>query len=443
VPAGDGRRRRDGSPRGRDAPRSPSAPAAASRGAADERARLYAAARRRATALLVAATGVFVGVTASGAHGTVAGYVQAAAEASMVGGAADWFAVTALFRRPLGLPIPHTALIVERKDQFAATLGQFFQENFLNADVVAERIRSARLAPRLATWLTDPVNASKVSDHAAALLSRAVGLLSDDDVHAVLSDQLARAVERLDLPAMMARGVRAATEADGGSELFDLTVAAVDRSLAAHKEELRALFEAESPAWAPRAVTRRIFEHLHARVRRRLAEMATDPDNEARLRFHRWVADLPGHIESSPVVRERAEKVLRDVLDSAELAKWSSTLWRDARESLHAQAADPGSELRRHLTDALVATGRRIGRDTHLQESLTRGAESAARGVAEQFHDELAGLVTTTVERWDASQTATQLELLLGRDLQYIRINGTVVGAVVGLLLHAVAQALA
>jgi uncharacterized membrane-anchored protein YjiN (DUF445 family) len=141
-------------------------------GSAAERARRLAAARRRATALLAAVTAVFAGVTAAGAHGTLLGYVQAGAEASMVGGVADWFAVTALFRRPLGLPIPHTALIVERKDQFAATLGRFVQENFLNADVLAERIRSAGLVPRLAAWLADEDNAARAAGHGADLVVR-------------------------------------------------------------------------------------------------------------------------------------------------------------------------------------------------------------------------------------------------------------------------------
>src|ERR1700731_4208771 len=133
------------------------------------RTRRLAAARRRATALLAAVTALFVAVTAVGVHGTLLGYVQAGAEAAMVGGVADWFAVTALFRRPLGLPIPHTALIVERKDQFAATLGQFVQENFLNADVLAERIRSTRLVPRLAAWLAGEASAAGLASHAADL----------------------------------------------------------------------------------------------------------------------------------------------------------------------------------------------------------------------------------------------------------------------------------
>src|SRR5579863_9416650 len=146
------------------------------------RQRRLAAARRRATAFLVGATALFLGVTAAGAHGTFLGYVQAGAEAAMVGGIADWFAVTALFRRPLGLPIPHTALIVERKDQFAATLGQFVQENFLNADVLAERIRSARLVSRLAAWLADEANAARFAGRAADLVVTVAEALRDEDV---------------------------------------------------------------------------------------------------------------------------------------------------------------------------------------------------------------------------------------------------------------------
>src|SRR6266702_5906096 len=166
------------------------------RESAELRARRLAAARRRATAVLAGVTVVFVAVTAAGVHGTLLGFVQAGAEASMVGGVADWFAVTALFRRPLGLPIPHTALIVERKDQFAATLGQFVQENFLNADVLAERIRSARLVPRLATWLADKANAARFAGHAADLAVTVAQALRDEDVQRVLTAELTREIGR-------------------------------------------------------------------------------------------------------------------------------------------------------------------------------------------------------------------------------------------------------
>jgi uncharacterized membrane-anchored protein YjiN (DUF445 family) len=407
------------------------------------RVRRLAAARRRATALLAGVTVLFVAVTVAGAHGTFLGYVQAGAEASMVGGVADWFAVTALFRRPLGLPIPHTALIVERKDQFAVTLGQFVQENFLNADVLAERIRSARLVPRLAAWLADQANAARFAGHAAELVVTVAEALRDEDVQRVLTAELTRAIDAVEVAPLAGRALRVIIAGGHHAELFDAIVSGADHYLAGHSEEMRELFEAESPRWVPDAVYRRVFDRLYARLRQRLAAMAADPGDETRRQFEEWIAGLPDRLETSPELRERGERLKRDVLASAGLRDWSSSLWQTAKETLRIQAADPDSELRRRLADALVAAGRRLASDSRLADGLERVVESGARALASQFHDELADLVTGTIERWDAAETSSQLELLLGRDLQYIRINGTVVGAGVGLALHAIVLALA
>ena len=407
------------------------------------RARRLAAARRRATALLVGVTLLFVAVTAVGVHSVLLGYVQAGAEASMVGGVADWFAVTALFRRPLGLPIPHTALIVERKDQFAATLGQFVQENFLNADVLAERIRSARLGSRLAAWLADEANAARFAGRAADLVVTVAEALRDEDVQRVLTAELTRAIDGIEVAPLAGRALRVIIAGGHHAELFDVILANADRYLAGHYLELRELFEAESPRWVPDAVYRRVFERMYARLRQRLVAMAADPHDPARHQFEDWIAGLPDRLETSPELRERGERLKRDVLGSAGLRDWSSSLWQKAKEALRTQAADPESELRRRLADALMAAGRRLGSDRRLADGFERMVDSGARALADQFHDELAGLVTGTIERWDAAETSSQLELLLGRDLQYIRINGTVVGAGVGLALHAIVLALA
>ena len=407
------------------------------------RARGLAAARRRATALLVGVTILFVAVTVVGAHGILLGYVQAGAEASMVGGVADWFAVTALFRRPLGLPIPHTALIVERKDQFAATLGQFVQENFLNADVLAERIRSARLVPRLAAWLADDANAARFAGRTADLVVTVAETLRDEDVQRVLTAELTRAVEAVEVAPLAGKALRVIIAGGHHAEFFNAILSGADRYLAGHYAELRELFEAESPRWVPDAVYRRVFDRLYTRLRERLVTMADDPDDQARHQFEAWIAGLPDRLETSPELRERGERIKRDVLGSAGLRDWSSSLWQKAKEALRIQAADPDSELRRRLADALVAAGQRLGSDPRLADGLERMVDSGARALADQFHDELAGLVTGTIERWDAAETSSQLELLLGRDLQYIRINGTVVGAGVGLALHAIVLALA
>ena len=420
------------------------APASAiKRESVESRTRRLAAARRRATALLGAVTILFVVVTAVGAHGTLLSYVQAGAEAAMVGGVADWFAVTALFRHPLGLPIPHTAVIVERKDQFAATLGQFVQENFLNGDVLAERIGSAHIASRLADWLTDPGNAARFAGHAADMVVRAADGLRDEDVQRVLTEELTRAADSVEVAPLAGRIVRVIIAGGHHAELFNTITSGTDRYLADHYEELRDRFEAEAPRWVPDMVYGRAFDRLYARLRERLAAMADDPEDETRKQFEGWVAGLPDRLETSPELRERGDTIKREILGSPLLRDWSSTLWKNIKETLRSQAADPESELRRRLADALAAGGRRLSSDASLQASLERVVESGARALANQFHDELAGLVTGTIQRWDAEQTSSQLELLLGRDLQFIRINGTVVGAGVGLALHAIAMALA
>ena len=402
------------------------------------RVRQLAAARRRATALLAGVTVLFVAVTAAGVHGTLLGYVQAGAEASMVGGVADWFAVTALFRRPLGLPIPHTALIVERKDQFAATLGRFVQENFLNADVLAERIQAASLVPRLSAWLADQANAARVAGHAADAVVTVAEALRDEDVQRVLTAELTRAIDTVEVAPLAGRALRVVIAGGHHAEVFNTIMFAADRYLGDHHDELRELFEGETPRWVPDAVYRRVFDRLYLRLRQRLVAMAGDPDDETRRQFDAWIAGLPDRLETDPELRERGERLKRDVLGSSLLRDWSSSLWQKAKDSLRTQAADPESELRRRLADLLAAAGRRLGSDRRLSDGLERMVESGARALADHFHDDLAELVTGTIERWDAAETSSQLELLLGRDLQYIRINGTVVGAGVGLILHAV-----
>jgi uncharacterized membrane-anchored protein YjiN (DUF445 family) len=424
----------------RTEPRS-AAPVSTSRDDPALRARGLAAARRRATALLAGSTVLFVVVTLVGAHGVLLGYVQAGAEASMVGGIADWFAVTALFRHPLGLPIPHTALIVERKDQFAATLGQFVQANFLSADVLAERLSSANLVPRLAAWLADEANAERFAGYAADAAVAVAGTLRDEDVQRIITAELTRAVDAVEVAPLAGRVLRVAIAEGHHAELFNTILSGADGYIGGHYEELRELFEIERPRWVPEAVYRRAFDRLYARLRQRLLAMAADPNDQARQQFDAWIAGLPDRLETDPELRARGERLKRDVLGSAALRDWSSPLWQQAKEGLRAQAADPGSELRRRLTEALAAAGQRLGSDRRLQQGLDRMIESGARALADQFHDELAGLVTGTIERWDAAETSSQLELLLGRDLQYIRINGTVVGAAVGLALHAIVLA--
>jgi uncharacterized membrane-anchored protein YjiN (DUF445 family) len=405
------------------------------------RRRLLTQGRRRATGLLVAVACAFVGLQVWGSDATWVGYVEAMVEASMVGGLADWFAVTALFRHPLHIPIPHTAIIVERKDQFGETLGDFVQTSFLTPDIIAERVRTSRLVPRLAAWLSDRDNAARVARHAAEAAVTAADLLRDDEVHRALEEVARRRIETTPLAPLAGRALRVMTEDGRHHDLLDAMLRAIDRFLTDNRASLRARFGTESPWWLPEAAEDRIFERLLDGARNVLGEVARNPDHELRADFDARVHRLVDSLESSPAMRTRGEELKRELLAQPELRAWVASVWTDLKAGLRAQAADPDSELRRRLADTIAALGQRLLDDPALADRVEHGVETGVRYVADQFSDEIGTMVSGTVARWDGRETADRLELLLGPDLQFIRINGTIVGGLAGLLIHVAGQA--
>jgi uncharacterized membrane-anchored protein YjiN (DUF445 family) len=406
------------------------------------RERQLVAAKRRASGLLAAVTLVFLVVTLWGGGGSWVGYVQATLLASMAGGLADWFAVTALFRRPLGLPIPHTAIVVERKDQFAATLGEFVQERFLTPELVLERVRTADVVPRVAAWLADSANASRVAAEAANAMVAIADGLRDDEVNRTLEDLVRSRVEAEPLAPLAGRVLRFLTEAGRHHSAMDAALRGLDRYLDEHRAELRARLGRESPWWLPGAVEERIFERLLDAARAIVREMAGDHEHQLRRQFETRLVTLVKDLETSPELLARGEELKSEFLSQPEVWEWVAALWQDVKERLRTQAADPSSELHRRLAMAVAGAGRRLHENAALAARLERGIESGVRYVAANFQGEIAALVTSTVARWDTAETAYRLELLLGPDLQYVRLNGTLVGAVVGLVLHVVTQAL-
>ena len=231
--------------------------------------------------------------------------------------------------------------------------------------------------------------------------------------------------------------------ADGRhDELLDALLRGVDRTLEKNREVLRARFASESPWWLPGAVDDRIFDRLYDGVCNLLRAVNEDPDHELRLQFEQWLRDLADRLDHSPELTERVERLKRDVLEHPELRDWSSSLWTQLKETLRTQAAEPDSELRRRLAAAVVTGGQRLQEDPELAGRLNQSIERAARYLAEHFQPELTDLVSGTIARWDADETARRLELLLGPDLQFIRINGTVVGALAAVVIHAISEAL-
>ena len=399
--------------------------------------------KRRATAVLALVTAVFVGLLVAGGDGTAVEYALAAAEGSMVGGLADWFAVTALFRHPLGIPIPHTAIIRERKDQFGETLGAFVQENFLTAEVVAERIRAARVAERVAAWLATPANADRVAGNVLEGLVGVVDLVGDDDVHRLLHEEIERALHSIPFATLAGRALHVGVEECRHRPMVDAVLKGAVTFLDEQREPLRARFGDASPWWLPGALEDRFFDRLIDGARMLLASVAADPNHEMRGELDARLRILADRLQHEPELAAKAEALVAEALASPDVRGWTRSLWTDLKSTLRVQVDDPDSStLRPRIAEAVVAIGGRLADDAVLQSRLSGAAESAVRYVATHHRSEISSLISSTISRWDAQETSDKLELLLGRDLQFIRINGTVVGGLAGLAIHGVAEVL-
>jgi uncharacterized membrane-anchored protein YjiN (DUF445 family) len=400
-------------------------------------------AKRRATGLLVAVAAVFVISTAFVGRHHWLGWVQATAVASLVGGLADWFAVTALFRRPLGLPIPHTAIVVERKDRFAETLGAFVQESFLTPAAVSERLRSSRAVERLAAWLADPEHASDLAGRLAEGLVAAADLMRDEDVHGVLDALVREQVDKLSLAPLAGRVLEQLTREGRHDPLIDAGLTGLSRYLSDHGSDLHRRLGIHSPWWLPGRIEEHMVERLLQRSRQVLDDMAAHPDHPLRHQIDAGLVKLAEDLQTSEELRRRGEELKAELLGQPQIRAFAAAVWRDAKEALRSQSAEPGSELRTGLSRMIVQTGVRLRDDPTLAMSAQRSLDVVAREMLGRFEAELAALVSTTIAKWDAVETSRRLELLLGPDLQYIRINGTIVGGLAGLALHAISLALA
>ncbi|MCB9372956.1 MAG: DUF445 domain-containing protein [Microthrixaceae bacterium] len=424
-------------------PGGPSGPALPAVSAQAERKARLARMKRRATMFLGVATAIFLAVTLWGGDATWAGYVQATAEGGMVGGLADWFAVTALFRHPLGIPIPHTAIIVTKKDQFGETLGEFIQDAFLTPEAVTERIRAAEVGDRLAAWLRDPDNAARVSAEVMDGAVQVSDLVRDDDVQRVLQRVVRERLDTVPVAPLAGRALDFLIRDGRHQQALSAAIRELDRYLTEHGHELRAQLGARSPWWLPGAAEDRLFERLVDGAHTLLQAMLEDEGHHLRQRFEQRLVQLADDLRHDPAYRARGEELKAELLAQPQVGEWVGALWADAKAQLRTQAEDPDSDLRRRLADVVVATGERLHDEPALASRVDDAAATAATYLVEHFHGEIVGLVSGTIERWDAAETAERLELLLGPDLQFIRINGTVVGAAAGLALHTVAQVLA
>ncbi|GLY19101.1 DUF445 domain-containing protein [Kineosporia rhizophila] len=389
-----------------------------------------------ATALLVVAAVIYL-VTLN-QEGPL-GFVNAAAEAAMVGALADWFAVTALFRRPLGLPIPHTALIPTRKNQIGESLQEFVADNFLSEDIVREKIRQAEVTRRVGNWLAEADHAERVGAELATAGHGVLSVLRDDDVAAMLEQVVVP--RAADIPVSpLAGGLLDGILDDGAHRrLVDLLIDEGSSWLEINQDRIMLLVTEQAPGWTPQWVDNRIARRVYDEMQRWLTEIAGDQQHPARQALDDLLRRLARDLRTDPETQAKVEAIKIRLLEHPELRKASIALWSTVRRMLIEALADPEGELRRRMVTALVDLGNRLGRDKTLQARLDSYAEDVIGYVVRNYAGELAMVISETVQRWDAEDASRRIELHVGRDLQFIRINGTVVGALAGLVIHSVA----
>lgn len=390
-----------------------------------------------ATGLLVAMALLFVVTHNIASEAVWLGYVQAFAEAALVGGLADWFAVTALFRHPLGLPIPHTAIIPKNKERLADNLASFLQANFLTPAIVARRLAAVDMAGAVGRWLAAP----RVSRTRGGGFARfAVQILDAADNQAIgglVRHGIASNLEKLDIAPLLGRILDRSIDEGRLQPLFDSAIQWGARILDENEYLIRGLVH-ERTQWLLRlaAVDERLANAIINALRKLLGDMAADPDHPLRTKVIISLKDLAFDLQYLPETKERVERFKQELIDNPELGRFLDGIWLNLKDAARAALKDPQQALGGRMGEGLRSLGTTIGEDEALRRSLNKYGRRAVTGVVADYGEEIVRVVSDTVKSWDTETVTDRLERAVGRDLQFIRVNGTLVGGLVGLVLH-------
>lgn len=391
---------------------------------------------------LLAATAVYLVCLVAGRDGapTWAGYVQTAAEAGMVGGLADWFAVTALFRHPLGIPVPHTAIIRKKKDQLGESLGSFVGDNFLAPDVVVGKLHSAEVPRRAGEWLATTENAERAAAEAATLARGMITVLRDEDVQQIID---ATIVRRLAEPAWgppIGRVLEEMLVEDRHLPVIEMLCERAYQWALGSQDTIENVVFKDSPSWSPRFVDMLVGEKIHDELVEFAWKVREDQQHEVRLAVNRFLVEFARDLQSDPDTMAKAERVKAELMGRKEITSAAEAAWRIAKQFIEDAVADPNSALRRKLVEYFQRIGVRLRDDPEVRAKVDRWIGDGTQFVVENYAEELTSVITDTVARWDGEEASRKIELQAGRDLQFIRINGTVVGALAGLVIHTVSE---
>jgi uncharacterized membrane-anchored protein YjiN (DUF445 family) len=428
------------SPKHAASPQPPSSPWARPDDA-ERQARLDAM-KRQATGLLALAAVVFAGASLLEGRYPWLGYVRATAEASLVGGLADWFAVTALFRRPLGLPIPHTAIVPTRKERIGRILGNFVQNHFLSHDVIAANLRAVRPAERAARWLSRPENARRIDRQVASGLAKALEAVPDDEAQELVRAVVTARLRTVRVAPVLGKTLALAFADDRHHALLNEAVRLAAEAVRDNRELIREQVRAESPWWVPGVVDDKIYQRIMGAVERVLRDIGDRPEHPLRAAFDAALHDFVDRLQHAPDVIAKAEAIKEEWLADPAVAELSARLWEAARGKAIAYAAKDDHAAPGPLERGLSAFGAAVLDKPVLLAEIDAWLIDTTAAVVERYRQEIGSLIAQTVAAWDPEATSRRFELAVGRDLQFVRINGTLVGGLVGLAIYTLSRLL-
>ena len=398
--------------------------------------------QRLATGMLITMLAVLVLTNVFLSLHPSVGYLRAFAEAAVVGALADWFAVTALFRQPLGLPIPHTAIVPRNKERIGEALGRFVEHNFASPEIVSSKLAGSDICSRLARWLSDPERTEAIAGHVTRLVPQLLDSVDDQDVKRFVSGGLARGAQRIDLGPLLGEVVAMLTAEKRHQVLLDKLLGEADEYITANEPRIRdRVRENTAWLWQQLAMDEKVADGVMAVLREAFAEIGRDSSHPLRLRLDQAIEKLASELATSPEYREEIVLHTRKLLDHPALRDYAAGVWHDIRRILREDALSADSVLKTWLRERIEAGTQALLRNDELRGRLNNWMHEVVVEVVQSHQHDVGVLIADTVRGWDTETITARVERQVGEDLQYIRINGTLIGGLVGLAIYTVSRA--
>jgi uncharacterized membrane-anchored protein YjiN (DUF445 family) len=398
--------------------------------------------KRRATGLFIGVTVVFAATFLVRFESFWIDLLRATMEASMVGALADWFAVTALFRYPLGLKIPHTAIISTRKNLFGERLGRFIQYNFLTGDVIIQKLRGMHLSKRIAESLSHPDHSAQIAQFVTAGLSGTVQMINDRYVQAFIGNAIHTHLTTVQLTPVFGQLIKAAMTPEKKRDLLTGLLGLSERLVKEHEAPIRARIAAETPWWMPVSIDEKVYLRLLTLTERVHQEVAVDPVHPLHGQFAEVVDRFTDDLHHSTEMIDKGEAIKHEILETDLIRDTSEKLWQEIKGTLINPDGADGPPIQETVHQGLMQIGAALSQNRAWLNQIEDWIEEAVRHILHAYGDEVGRLIAHTVHQWDPALTARKVELQVGRDLQYIRINGTVIGGLAGMVIHLITLAL-